>query len=642
MNGLAILYWELGDYTKAEPLIQRSLNINEKTLGTYHPNVALSLDTLAFLYGIKGNYSDSIAHFLRAIKINDINRENVFQILSERQKLNFLKQTSGTLFGFLSMAALYMQSDPSVVNDAFNAWIRWKGAVVEAQGRYLDAVTYSDNPQIKRNFDELTNLRRVIARLHLSKPEELDFEQYKKTLIDIETRKEILETELSRLSHVFSFEKMAGKATVDELSVILGKNASYLDYAKINLYDLTRKKFTGSYYILFVLTPGRERPVNLINLGNSEEVDKHINAFLKEMNRPRTDKKLPRVKILKKHGKNIYQRIFKPAVPFIRSRENLFISPDGNLNLIPFEVLVAANGKYLMEDHQIGYIGAGRDILKFNDKTVAKGDVLIMADPDYNLELQEKEKIIGKMDVTEKSVTGEVSRDALRMRFNRIPETKQEADTIALLLKNRLHLNVENYQDKAALEEILFKVQNPRILHLATHGYFLKTEEVRQDEKKIPGIESRMVRSAMLSDGSPLPKLENPMLRSGIVLAGANTSLREGRTDGIVSAEKILGLRLKGTDLVVLSACQTGIGDVQSGEGVFGLKRSLILSGAKTLVLSLWSVPSRETTELMTHFYAFMCSGHSKIRAMRQSKLKLMKKKPNPYFWGAFVVVGAP
>ncbi len=121
-----------------------------------------------------------------------------------------------------------------------------------------------------------------------------------------------------------------------------------------------------------------------------------------------------------------------------------------------------------------------------------------------------------------------------------------------------------------------------------------------------------------------------------------NASLKEGKDDGMVSAEKILGLRLKGTDLVVLSACETGVGDVQNGEGVFGLRRSFILSGAKTVVMSLWSVPSRETTELMTKFYTFMAQGKSKAEALRQAKINIMKKRQNPFFWGAFVVVGKP
>jgi CHAT domain-containing protein len=138
------------------------------------------------------------------------------------------------------------------------------------------------------------------------------------------------------------------------------------------------------------------------------------------------------------------------------------------------------------------------------------------------------------------------------------------------------------------------------------------------------------------------PGIENPMLRSGIVLAGVNASLKEGRDDGVVSAEKILGLRLKGTDLVVLSACETGVGDVKSGEGVFGLKRSFILSGAKTVVMSLWSIPSKETTELMTDFYTLMAKGKSKAEALREARLNLMKKNPNPFYWGAFIMVGNP
>lgn len=136
--------------------------------------------------------------------------------------------------------------------------------------------------------------------------------------------------------------------------------------------------------------------------------------------------------------------------------------------------------------------------------------------------------------------------------------------------------------------------------------------------------------------------IENPMLRSGIVLAGANTSLQEGKDEGMVTAEKIVGLDLKGTDIVILSACQTGVGDIQSGEGVFGLKRAFILSGAKTLVMSLWSVPSEETVDLMTSFYTFISEGYAPSEALRQAKLGIMKNKQHPFFWAAFVMTGSP
>jgi CHAT domain-containing protein len=220
------------------------------------------------------------------------------------------------------------------------------------------------------------------------------------------------------------------------------------------------------------------------------------------------------------------------------------------------------------------------------------------------------------------------------LRFERLPDTKIEADAIEKVLKEGQEANVRNYQDKNALEEVLLSVKEPKILHLATHGYFLKDEEVKS--QLWMGFASRE-RDKMVDIG-----IENPMLRSGIVLAGANASLKEGKDEGMVSADKILGLRLHGTDLVVLSACETGVGDVKSGEGVFGLKRSFILSGAKTVVMSLWSVPSRETTELMVDFYTLMARGKTKAEALREAKLKLMKEKSNPFYWGAFVMVGNP
>jgi CHAT domain-containing protein len=458
-------------------------------------------------------------------------------------------------------------------------------------------------------------------------------------LADLGLRKEALESELSRLSRDFNLERMAGKADIARLSSILPKDSSYLDYAKINVYDFQQQKFIGDYYLLFVLTPGQKQPVHLINLGKAEDVDRHITIFLREMNRPKTEGRLPHWEILKREGRAVYDLVLKPVESLIKDRK-LFISPDGNLNLIPFEVLLDGKGKYLLENHDVGYVGAGRDIVKFTDQKGQKRSVLIMADPDYDVGLQEKEKIAGQMGVTGTRLRGIVSRDAVGMHFDRLPDTKPEADAIASILKDRFHPNVENYQAKKAMEEILFNVRNPWILHLATHGYFLKAEEVRQDENlgrvRMPQKESRV-----FNQGPAFAGIENPMLRSGIVLAGVNASLREGRDDGMVSAEKILGLRLKGTDLVVLSACETGVGDVQSGEGVFGLKRSFILSGAKTIVMSLWSVPSRETTELMTDFYARMSRGDSKSAALKHAKLKLMKKSTNPFFWGAFVMVGA-
>jgi CHAT domain-containing protein len=291
-----------------------------------------------------------------------------------------------------------------------------------------------------------------------------------------------------------------------------------------------------------------------------------------------------------------------------------------------------------MEEYTISYISAGRDIVRFTDTNIAKGDALIIADPDYDMGLMERDKMSKEMKVA-KTIRGGLSKDVLNISFDRLPETKQEADAIEKILKNKKKLKVRNYQNTKAIEEMIFSAETPKILHLATHGYFLNDEELK-GSSETRGITIKLKEDFMAKDEAV--NIENPMLRSGIVFSGVNASLKAGRDEGMMSAEKILGLNLKGTDLVVLSACETGVGDVKNGEGVFGLKRAFILSGAKTLVMSLWSVPSAETTELMTDFYTLMSTGKPKAEALRQAKLNMMKKKQNPFYWGAFVMTGKP
>jgi CHAT domain-containing protein len=637
LNNLAFIYQDTGRYAEAEPLYMRSLEIHEKTLGKEHPDVAAVLNNLAMLYQNTDRHHESHEMRNRGIKIEEKKRETIFVLLSERQKLNYMEQNKFVIRGFINHTARYMQTNDRSVMDTFDAWIRWKGAVMEAQGRYIDAVTHSENPEVKKKFEELTNIRRAIARLQLSGPGKMAFEEYEKRLEELEMRKESIEAELSKMSKDFALEKMVGKVDTKSISEILfnkERQTAYIDFAQIHEYDFKKKEFTRPRYLAFVLLPSEEPVVRLIDISDTEGIDSHIGAYLKEMKRVKEYGMLPRERVLRAEAKAIYESLIRPIESHIKGKKELYISPDGNLNLIPFEVLITPEGKYLMEDHLITYVAAGRDIMRFMDTATAKGEALIIADPDYDMGLEEREKVAKAMGVAESRMVGSISRDAAGFRFERLPDTKIEADAIEKVLMKSQKVNVRNYQDKKALEEVLLSVKEPKILHLSTHGYFLKDEEIRHQQKMglISHEEDKIVDIG----------IENPMLRSGIVLAGVNASLKEGKDEGMVSADKILGLNLKGTDLVVLSACETGVGDVKRGEGVFGLKRSFILSGAKTVVMSLWSVPSKETAELMTDFYTLMARGRPKADALREARLNLMKKKSNPFYWGAFVMMGNP
>jgi CHAT domain-containing protein len=315
--------------------------------------------------------------------------------------------------------------------------------------------------------------------------------------------------------------------------------------------------------------------------------------------------------------------------------KQLYLSPDDSLNLIPFEILTTAEGKALIDEpFMITYVGAGRDIVRFTDKAVARDVAVLMADPDYDMGSEAIGKQAEALDMRSPQLRSGMSQDSSNLQFDRLTGTKAEADAIAQVIKDRYHITVKNYQDKEALGDVLYSTHSPRFLHLSTHGYFLKHEEVGQ---RFLSMWNLMAKEKPEDLG-----IENPMLLSGIALAGANTSLRQNRNEGLVSAEEILGLKLKGTELVVLSACETGVGDVKSGEGVFGLKRAFILSGAKTVVMSLWKIPSKETEELMTEFYTRMAAGNTKAEALKAARMSIKKDHPLPFYWGALVMVGNP
>ena len=637
LANLARIYNNTGRNAEAEPLFRRSLEIREKVFGENHTSVAISLNSMGFHYGITGKHNEANVFFRRSVDIRDSIRESIFTLLTEKQKLSYMKSQERGIYGYMSHTLNFSGNDQAAVTDTFNAWLRWKGSVIEAQGRYMDALTVSGDPKVQEKFKELTAVRRQIASLQLSGSGNMDPDEYKKKIAELEKTKGVLETELTVMSRDFMLRNKARTADVRAVSSMLPGDAAYLDYARITPFDFKAKRWGKPRYLLFVFIPGSTPRVRLMDMGTSERADSHINAYLREMNRAKTEGALPDEKKLRKEASILYDILIKPAEPFLKGRKHILVSPDGNLNLMPFEVLTAPSGTYLIEDYLVSYVGAGRDMMKFTPQSLKGGVSLIIADPDYDLGQKGLEQSRNAEGLRTARIRGHVSRSAKGMRFDRLPDTVEEANTIEKILEDRFAQKVSNRQDKKALEDILFGTPSPKVLHLATHGYFLSVEETRQPEK---------IQEGLSLDSDPLQDLpaavENPMLRSGIVLAGANTSLEEGRDDGMVTAEKVLGLKLKGTDIVVLSACQTGIGDIQSGEGVFGLKRAFILSGAKTLVMSLWSVPSKETVELMTSFYTLLSEGKTKAEALRQAKLTLMKKNPNPFFWGAFVMTGSP
>jgi CHAT domain-containing protein len=341
--------------------------------------------------------------------------------------------------------------------------------------------------------------------------------------------------------------------------------------------------------------------------------------------------------------------IWKPIAQKINleTKSMVYISPDGPLNLMPFEALPTADGKYLIEKVKLGYVSSGKDFLRSKKPSNRSGALLVGA-VDFNLGLAPP-ILMASAAPTKRGQCGKLN----ELQWQALPGTASEVDAIAAGFKKQ-NQGVTLLKGQEAEEAKIQKaMQSARYLHLATHGFFLGdecgfAEEARGIGGVRPGAGSAGGMMLGMEASGPVRK-ENPLLLSGLALAGANNSWKGGRgggeNDGYLLAMEVANLDLEGVELVTLSACQTGLGEIKRGEGVFGLKRSFMIAGAESLVMSLWSVPDKETKELMIDFYTRILAQNPRRDSFCQSQLKLMKSGPagayrHPYYWAAFQYIG--
>jgi len=306
-------------------------------------------------------------------------------------------------------------------------------------------------------------------------------------------------------------------------------------------------------------------------------------------------------------------KIWDPLMPAVHQSTRLFLAPDGDLVRIPFEMLPLPDGRRLLEAYELSYLSVGRDLVSSSSGDSQKGtEPIVVANPDFDA-----------------GQTG----SRVGWPFRHLQNTKLEAELVGR------HLGVEPLTGAAASKTAATTVVSPRVLHLATHGVFLPDS---LDGAVVPGNQQ----DARHSLGRLKTRwVANPLLRSFLALAGANTWLAGGTPpeeagDGLLTAEEVAVLDLRATELVVLSACETGLGAVRVGEGVFGLRRAFVLAGAKTLVMSLWKVPDAQTRELMDELYTRLLAGHRRADALRGAQLALKDRYADPFYWAAFICQG--
>ena len=651
LNNLCRLYYNCGYYDLAEKLGNTALELGEFSIGQNHPHLADTLNLLGKIVAAEGRFQESFQYLQRAQNIQYESIDHMKGFTSEAQKLKFMQKIQEDLHIFLSLILKKLANSPEALKEGMNTILRRKGIILEIQKQFQRALVSGDERTIDTS-NKLAEVRSQLTRLVFSGPGQKNLDAYKKEMDLLRAEKERLELLLRSYNQSYSVHQKKADVNCEYVAANLKKdgNSALVELIRVSLYNFDRKmdrQWDGDHYFAFILMPGDPYELYMVDLGDADTVDSLISELKKmiyQIHHHESDK-------ITHLAARLHDTVFLPIKRELGDRQYIYLSPAGNLNLIPFEIFYNPDEGYLIKNYAFNYVCSGRDILGFRNAKEMGRKALLVGDPDFDMKATHKASGMEKSTKSGKPKVAKAQRSILMrdLRFDRLPGTREEIQAIQSLLGKD---QTELYTGRDATEAVLWVMKAPWILHLATHGFFLK--DIEFSPSTVPASKRGIIitKSHTNKVSSHGITIENPLLRSGFVLAGANNILKSRGSkifDGIVTAEKILGLKLKGTDMVVLSACDTGIGEVKRGEGVFGLRRAFTQAGAKSLVMSMWSVPDRETTELMVEFYKNILSEKmNRCQALRLAALKeinIVKERyghANPFFWGAFVFMGKP
>ena len=629
LNNMAELYRKQGQYAEAEPLFRRSLAIKEKVLRPEHPSVGLALENLAILHYAQDRPDEAESLFGRSLQNLAKQFEQHFAYMSEKERLLFLDKVSLSFPFYYSFCFSYWEKNPALVGRMYDVVLWQKGLVGTSIAALRAEIAAGGDKQALALLDEMGAKKTRLAALVTSEPR--DRAQWRTRVEQLEREANELERELVRRSATLAEQKQLARLTWRDVQRALKEDEAAVEFVRFRFHD--GKRATDKiYYVALIVTPESKAAPTLVLLGEAKQLEGPLVEYRARVQDSPTPAALART--------GFYEAFWKPLEGALARTKRVYVSPDGVLNLISWAVVAARDGRLLLETYDLRTVSSTRDILR-RKRSPANNSAVLIGHPRFDLDEARQRAATRALQKTEdpKLLLASVS-SGLRSREQRggklgpLPSTKAEVQAIQSLLRER-GWRVEVYTEEKALEEAVKGVQQPRVLHAATHGFFLPDQQ-------------RKLRNF----GPQRPSgMENPMLRSGLYFAGANRVLAgnappAGLGDGVLTAYEATGLNLHGTELVVLSACKTGLGQVRNGEGVFGLRRALQVAGAEAVLMSLWSVPDRETQELMTLFYSKWLSGQNKHEAFREAQLELRAKVKEryeqdlPFYWGAFVLVG--
>ena len=692
MNNVAHALGKIGKHAEAVPVYRASLAMFERMFPDQsHRQMPRTWNYLANDLHSLGRTEEAYRAASKSVQLHHGFLTVNYPFMSVREKNDLTHGMLQNSFDLLH--TLSFQGHVKDVLSGLVGTLRMKGLVFEALCHERSASFSRVTSSWKQKFDRLKNLQRQYAAMALQSHSTSSTSQLKvKSMQRLCKVIKALDQELSRGNQAYADAARLRSVGISEVARTLSPGHALLEYVRYRRIEPGKKTSSEDWrYGIYVLVGGTGE-VHALDLGPAGEIDASIEAFHKVLNDQIGLYSAGRVSAtrmqkdeanLARLSSEVRVRIFDSVAKVVRGCHRLYVAPDGLLGTVPFEALaVKVNGtevEYLLEDRnlEVVYLTTGRDLPRLEMTAGARSGktVLLVGDPDFSASpaqivkavtdvrrrvSEAKTAIIAGGDAgTDRSthtmgLSAEIA--SIPSQWQRLPETGPFLNRVKNLLeKKRKGLEVRVYVGCQAVEEAVLEAQSPRILQFATHGYFLKK-----------------------TGDDATPHWFNPMLRSMLVLAGANTrgdrehfyeaggkvmtrkeALNSGLPekdlvpisigDGLLTAYEVTGMDLRGTELVNMTACQSGLGQLTDVEGLAGLRSAFLLAGARSITMSLWNVPEEETLQQMDDFYSeWLGKGRARYASFRRSKLAALKRarenhgSGHPFWWAGFVYTGDP
>ncbi len=569
--------------SEAKPLLENALQIRQASLGEDHPLFAQSQEDLAILYWKTREYDKAydLYHKVMEKSLDFINR--YFPPMSESEKTKYWDLLSPRFQRFYNFALEISGSNKNILTDLFEYRLATKGLLLSSTRKISQSILSSGNEQMIKDYAQWIDQKETLTKLYAFSKEDLVEQGI--NIDSLEKATNAMEKRLSENSKEFSHFFFTSKAKYSEVQNKLKSDEALIEIIRVRNFD---KTFTdSSKYMALIVTKGNSQPKMIVMDKGFEMETKHFKTYRKSMTNRVNDEQS-------------YSQYWAALDPEVKGKKKVYVSLDGVYNQVNLYTMKKQGGDYLINQYDIVLLGNSKDLVTSDNSGSNTGKkAILIGFPDYK---------------------GDRS-------LSPLPATKTEVEGINTVLKTSGY-QVSEFIQKDATENNLKSSHEVSILHIATHGFFF------------PDVEKASWPIGVHADNAR----DNVLLRSGLVLTGViesdkNNPTMDSVSNGVITSYEAMNLDLKGTKLVVLSACETGLGEVKAGEGVYGLQRAFLVAGADAIVMSLWKVDDAATQMLMNNFYTNWIKTGDKQKAFKQAQLQLMTKYKEPYYWGAFVIM---